>query len=328
MFSFPLVFLQKEDPLKRIQAEISEVERRERELREKKLLLIGSNNGFISPAHNASDSASSTDGAPSSMTSTSTDKDQNNDSVLSTMSDDSGISSSSSPINGQSSNRVAIPKYVRSFTLQNTVTPSTNSKMPLTRTMSTPQIYVPGTRLNFNSTTKGIMQRFIATHGRLPANGNVNKNGFGAGQNGHGNSNEETFINGKSNILVGLFMKYLLSKDKFEALNIILLQSLMPCSGTAISQLKLRFFFFKQTSAELNRAPIFLLPTEIVSPPKIERDETGRPVRRGFVPVEEKIQKELRDLRSRESELKRLRKEHQLRQSQPDLLNSLTNSPE
>lgn len=199
--------MQKDDPLKRIQAEISEVERRERELREKKLLLTGSSNGFITTTtQNGSDSASSTDGSPSSMTSTSTDKDQNNDSVLSTMSDDSGISSSSSPINGQSSNRAAIPKYVRSFTIQNTVTPATaiNSKMPLTRAMSTPQIYVPGTRFNINPATKGIMQRFIATHGRLPANGGANKNGFGA-HNGNGNGNEDMFTNGKSNILVSFF---------------------------------------------------------------------------------------------------------------------------
>lgn len=40
----------------------------------------------------------------------------------------------------------------------------------------------------------------------------------------------------------------------------------------------------------------------------IERDVKGRPVRRGYVPVEEKIQSELRDLKSRESELKKLHK--------------------
>ncbi|EDW48915.1 GM11569 [Drosophila sechellia] len=40
----------------------------------------------------------------------------------------------------------------------------------------------------------------------------------------------------------------------------------------------------------------------------IERDSEGRPLRRGYVPVEQKIQRELQDLKSRESELKRLRK--------------------
>lgn len=40
----------------------------------------------------------------------------------------------------------------------------------------------------------------------------------------------------------------------------------------------------------------------------IERDTKGRPIRRGYVPVEEKIQSELRDLKNRENELKRLHK--------------------
>jgi hypothetical protein len=40
----------------------------------------------------------------------------------------------------------------------------------------------------------------------------------------------------------------------------------------------------------------------------IERDVKGRPIRRGYIPVEEKIQSELRDLKSRECELKRLHK--------------------
>lgn len=42
--------------------------------------------------------------------------------------------------------------------------------------------------------------------------------------------------------------------------------------------------------------------------PAIERDVQGRPVRRGYIPVEEKIQSELRDLKTRECELKRLHK--------------------
>lgn len=40
----------------------------------------------------------------------------------------------------------------------------------------------------------------------------------------------------------------------------------------------------------------------------IERDEYGRPVRKGYVPVKDKIQQELQDLESREAELKVLRK--------------------
>jgi hypothetical protein len=41
---------------------------------------------------------------------------------------------------------------------------------------------------------------------------------------------------------------------------------------------------------------------------QIERDTRGRPIRKGYVPVEEKIQCELRDLKNRETELKRLHK--------------------
>lgn len=71
---------------------------------------------------------------------------------------------------------------------------------------------------------------------------------------------------------------------------------------------------------ELNRPPVFMMNNEVTSPPVIERDAQGKPIRRGFIPVEEKIQKELRDMRSRETELKRIRRESLLRQSQPDLL--------
>lgn len=41
---------------------------------------------------------------------------------------------------------------------------------------------------------------------------------------------------------------------------------------------------------------------------QIERDTRGKPIRKGYVPVEEKIQNELRDLKNRETELKRLHK--------------------
>lgn len=60
-----------------------------------------------------------------------------------------------------------------------------------------------------------------------------------------------------------------------------------------------------------------------LTPPIIERDEDGRPLRKGFVPVEEKIQRELRDIKSRESELKKIRRQHKMRQSQPDLLDNI-----
>lgn len=83
-------------------------------------------------------------------------------------------------------------------------------------------------------------------------------------------------------------------------------------------------FFFAQTSIELNRSPINITPE--FSPPIIERDENGRPIRRGFVPVEEKIQRELRDLKTRETELKRHNRLSKLRRSQPDLLDAVSHS--
>jgi hypothetical protein len=55
------------------------------------------------------------------------------------------------------------------------------------------------------------------------------------------------------------------------------------------------------------------------SPAAIERDDKGKPIRRGFVPVQEKIQSELRDLKSRETELKTQRKQ-KLRESKTNLL--------
>ncbi|XP_063828884.1 uncharacterized protein LOC135078225 [Ostrinia nubilalis] len=61
-------------------------------------------------------------------------------------------------------------------------------------------------------------------------------------------------------------------------------------------------------------APPLTFPTSpviapaVVSPAVITRTPEGKPVRKGYVPVEEKIQKELRDMKDREHELKRMRK--------------------
>lgn len=155
------MLLQKDDPLKRIQEEINEVERRERELRDNKVLLT------TGASSNAADSP----------TAYSMNEKDSNDSV-SALSDDSGISSSSSPINGQSSNPRIIPKYNRSQTMQNGVhTPAPPQR--LTRTISTPQIFVPGPaapRFNTNPAQKGIMQRFIASRGRINNNNNNSNN--------------------------------------------------------------------------------------------------------------------------------------------------------
>lgn len=247
--------------MKRIQEEINEVARRERELRNKLNL---------------------------------SNEDQTNilDNV-SGMSDDSGISSSSSPINGISANdkesAIVINsnpiKYNRSQTLNPTTTMSSSQQllpiMKLTRTMSTPQIFMPASkRFNVSSGQKGMMQRFIASRGKFsPANNRS-----------------------KDSILVGILSKF-------------------PFANKLIV-----VFCSFQTSIELNRPPIYMSPE--ASPPIIERDDDGKPLRRGYVPVEEKIQKELRDIKSRECELKKLRRMSKLRQSQPDLLEDINDSVE
>jgi len=53
----------------------------------------------------------------------------------------------------------------------------------------------------------------------------------------------------------------------------------------------------------------FLVGSFEQDPIRIERDQLGRPIRRGYVPVEEKILKELQDLKLREVELRRSRQD-------------------
>lgn len=61
-------------------------------------------------------------------------------------------------------------------------------------------------------------------------------------------------------------------------------------------------------------APPLVFPTSpviapvVTTPPIISRTPEGKPVRKGYVPVEEKIQRELQDMKDREHELKKMRK--------------------
>ncbi|XP_023950022.2 uncharacterized protein LOC112054462 [Bicyclus anynana] len=58
-------------------------------------------------------------------------------------------------------------------------------------------------------------------------------------------------------------------------------------------------------------APQLIFPPAALAPAApavITRTSEGKPVRKGFVPVEEKIQKELREMKDREHELKKMRK--------------------
>lgn len=68
------------------------------------------------------------------------------------------------------------------------------------------------------------------------------------------------------------------------------------------------------SSTPTTTMPPLVFPTSpvvvpvVTSPPVITRTPEGKPVRKGFVPVEEKIQKELREMKDREHELKKMRK--------------------
>ncbi|GAB0086947.1 uncharacterized protein DMENIID0001_011780 [Sergentomyia squamirostris] len=218
----------REDPLRRIQEEINEVVRRERELR------------------------------------TAAARIQSPKTPTVALTDDSGVSTtSSSPVNGapaeEEEDKSSSPKSAQPYTR----TPTAFTFVPrkqahltqqnqatlvpemLTRTRSTPQIFQPAPNQR-----RGLMQRFIASRGRI-------------------NANQQSF----------------------------------------------------PTDIKNNQVPpILFSPTAKTSPAVIERDQNGRPIRRGYVPVEEKIQKELREMKSREVELKQLRKQSHLRASNPDLL--------
>ena len=65
---------------------------------------------------------------------------------------------------------------------------------------------------------------------------------------------------------------------------------------------------FFQSPIEFNNGSMKAFTASSIEKAAIERDVKGRPVRRGYIPVEEKIQSELRDIKSRECELKRLHK--------------------
>lgn len=235
--------IQNDDPLKRIQAEINEVEQREREHREKlasaNKMMEHTDSDFVDDAgiDNRQTIMSPISDGHSSLSST-TDKDHCSDSV-SAFSDDSGISSASSPVNGQSANDIIkstpkiTSKYIRMNSGQNTMTttatsnrssaPSGVASKIITRTTSTPQIFVPGItpRFQMNPAKKGLMQRFIATRGKMAAasiaaanavNGNDGTNGVNNEANGIGNgfaakrANSSILVKEKNNFEIMEFL--------------------------------------------------------------------------------------------------------------------------
>lgn len=61
-------------------------------------------------------------------------------------------------------------------------------------------------------------------------------------------------------------------------------------------------------AAPLTLTSVTVAPLVAPDPAVINRTPEGKPVRKGYVPVEEKIQKELREMKDREHELKKMRK--------------------
>ncbi|KAL5278558.1 hypothetical protein ACFFRR_003289 [Megaselia abdita] len=251
---------EKTDPLKRIQDEINEVARREEEYRRK----LRNVNGAKNQDHD--DIRSETPLSLSSMNS--------RESLDDNHSDDSGIISSISPMSDSmisntpsfvaEKDKYNRPKYyssVSQLNISNTINNNLSTVIPST---PTPRIFKP-----INSGQKSIMQKFIASRGKLNLNANNN------------NNSSIILNNNNSNGAV----------------------QLSPKNG-----------FNRATPA------IDIIPALI--PAVAERDDEGKPIRRGFVPVEVKIRKELHDLKSRENELKRFRK---LTNSTPDLLDAIEN---
>lgn len=263
IFQFP----QKTDPLKRIQDEINEVARREEEYRRKLRSMNGAKN------QDQDDIRSETPLSLSSMNS--------RESLDDNHSDDSGIISSISPMSDsmisstpslvQEKDKYNRPKYYSSISQLNTSFCNNNTIPAVTiiPSTTTPRIFKP-----INTGQKSIMQKFIASRGKLNLNAN-------------NNNNSSIILNNNNNV------------------------QLSPKNG-----------FNNNISNGFNRpAPaIDIIPALI--PAVAERDDEGKPIRRGFVPVEVKIKKELTDLKNRENELKRFRK---MTNSTPDLLDAIDN---
>lgn len=147
------------------------------------------------------------------------DPNDDNGSMSSTHSDDSGFSTSPSPVNGTSADEtLTSPIIVEQTTVIPTVVvkqkkefiPTRTSGFnvprqmnPLVRTMSTPQIFTPSTGRRFNAAPvqKGLMQKFIAARGRLSTTKNTQSNqlGVGGGSGGGNNVNQQHHHNHQKN---------------------------------------------------------------------------------------------------------------------------------
>ncbi|XP_030079427.1 myb-like protein I [Drosophila hydei] len=159
------------------------------------------------------------------------------------------------------------------------LTPEPPQQKLMTRTQATPQLQQQKRQFAFNGATKGVMQRFIASHGKLQL-------GQSAGQ-------PLLLANGNSSTL------------KLNSRNAL---AFLESGRTSPSNSSNSNGSNNNSSSNSNNNNKNNSNISVSSNNNIERDSEGRPLRRGYVPVEQKIQRELQDLKCRESELKRLRK--------------------
>lgn len=224
-------------------------------------------------------------------------------------SDDSGISSSSlkkninSNNNNNNSNDSGSGKQPLKLTIVGrqeqryigpncyNLTPEPPQQKLMTRTISTPQLNGAQRQFAFNAATKGVMQRFIASHGKLsPASPILLTPNQGLSTNGISNNNNNNNNGNQSPTL------------KLNSRNVLAFIE----NGNATVAATPLANSNNNNNISINNNTINGSST--LSQGAIERDSEGRPLRRGYVPVEQKIQRELQDLKSRETELKRLRK--------------------
>ncbi|XP_017476756.1 PREDICTED: ankyrin repeat-containing protein kinase A [Rhagoletis zephyria] len=313
---------EKIDPLIRIQEEIKEVVRREEEHRQ--LTTGGSSpisaneyethheNGTVnnSYSHIDNDSTNSISISPvphsslnnleGSLNIPSLPHSENSVNSKESIDDDSGISASPSPVNGVSANQSLSestkPSKEQRYIGPNcyTITPEPPRQMIIANSVpATPPVVNRQRMFAFNPANKGVMQRFIATRGRLQMNNNNN------------NGSNKIFLNTKN-------AAALLNTSTMSPLTI------NTATGALASPLH-------STMALDILTPSITIPTVTMTPPLIERDAEGRVIRRGYVPAEVKIQKEIKDLQAREHELK---KRNRFRQSTSDLLEAIGNDHE
>jgi len=296
---------EKMDPLTRIQEEIKEVVRREEEHKQFLSGILTNENGqslesteSLSIRSNLQDSTDDElllddNSNPQSL------KNKKSFTSNENQSDDSGISGASSPVNGTSTNNnittakaiemttttIKEQRYIRPLCYSLTPEPP-QQKLSL-RTIPSPlKNGFKNRKFNVGPAQKGLMQRFIASRGKIQTN---NTNDLSPARS-------NPFLNEKA------------------------LATLSNGNGTLFRSKSPNYE--TQSEKDFRSIPFLLDATSARVPASIERDENGHPVRPGYVPVELKIQRELRDLKTRECELRKMRK---VRQSTPDLLNALEN---